>query len=224
MTQEHSSAHRAAGLRAALAAVDPSTRLQAALTAGSRPDPAFIAPLLARCASEPDFYVRDMLTWALIQHDHAGVLTQLLPELEAPTAQARSQALHTLSKIGDPRTWSAIRPHHLRDADDDVARAAWRAAAGLVPATDAAALAEELARQFGRGDRDVQLSLSRAFSVLGAAAEGAVERAQQSQDAAVRVHAAATERIMQDPEEGFDAALHEARRVVALRDAPRAEG
>lgn len=228
MTQQHSQANphpdQAAGLRTALAAADPSARLQAALTAGTRPDPAFIEPLLARCATESDFYVRDMLTWALIQHDHAEVLARLFPELNSPIAQARSQALHTLSKIGDPASWPAIRVDHLRDVDDEVARAAWRAAAGLVPAADAAALAAELARQFGRGDRDVQLSLSRAFAVLGPAGDAAVERAQHGGNAEARVHAVATERIMQDPEEGFEAALFEARRAVALRSAPLTEG
>ncbi|MGD9607505.1 MAG: HEAT repeat domain-containing protein, partial [Leucobacter sp.] len=55
----------AALLRAALSADDSSDRLQAALTAGTRPDEAYLEPLLDRCAVEPDFYVRDMLTWAL---------------------------------------------------------------------------------------------------------------------------------------------------------------
>lgn len=54
------------------------------------------------------FYVRDMLTWALIRNDTPTLIEQLLPELGSDVAQARSQALHTLSKIGHPDTWRAI--------------------------------------------------------------------------------------------------------------------
>ena len=154
------------GLAAALASPDSSTRLAAALRAGSRPDPDQIDPLLAQCAIEPDFYVRDMLTWALLQHDRTVVRERVLAELDSATPQARSQALHTLSKIGDPATYPAITRDLLFDADDDVARAAWRTAAGLVPAPGAAALAEDLATQFGRGERAVLLSLSRALVML----------------------------------------------------------
>ncbi|MEU1458817.1 HEAT repeat domain-containing protein [Streptomyces avermitilis] len=42
-----------------------STRLQAALAVGTAPDPQFIDKLIERCAIEPEFYVREMLTWAL---------------------------------------------------------------------------------------------------------------------------------------------------------------
>lgn len=211
-------------LRDALMAASPSERLQTALTAGTRPDPSFVDALVERCAAEPDFFVRDMLTWALTRHDPSMVVTRLLPELRSETAQARSQALHTLSKIGDTATWSAISTDLLLDPDDEVARAAWRAAAGLVPADRAAGLAETLSTQFGRGDRDVQLSLSRAFAELGSAADGAVERAGSHADEDIRAHAIATARIMEDPDEGFEAAMHEARKVAALRGAPQAEG
>jgi hypothetical protein len=50
---------------AALAAGDASTRLKAVLAIGSSAQPALLDTLVARCAVEPDFYVRDMLTWAL---------------------------------------------------------------------------------------------------------------------------------------------------------------
>lgn len=42
----------------------------------------------------------------------------LSAELRSERAQARSQALHTFSKIKDPRTWPAITRSLLRDADD----------------------------------------------------------------------------------------------------------
>ncbi|MBV1850541.1 HEAT repeat domain-containing protein [Catellatospora tritici] len=207
-------------LRAALAAPAASVRLQAALTAGTRPHAEHVEPLVERCAVEPDFFVRDMLTWALTRHEAAPTVDRLLIELKSATPQARSQALHTLSKIGARRVWSAITSELLRDSDDEVARVAWRTAAGLVPPGSEARLAEELSTQFNRGDRDVRLSLSRAFATLGEAALPVVERAKAARDPGVRAHAMATERIMRDPEEGFDAAIAQAQRTLALLGAP----
>jgi hypothetical protein len=141
---------------------------------------------------------------------------RLLAELASAQAQARSQALHTLSKIGDPSTWPAITPSLLRDADDEVARSAWRAAVALVPEWDKAGLAAELATQFGRGDRTVRLSLSRALVALGSVIEPVVQAAGEKADPDVREHALATERLLRDPDIGFDQAVDEANRIVAL--------
>ncbi|WP_200940529.1 HEAT repeat domain-containing protein [Cellulomonas sp. Leaf334] len=211
-------------LRSALSAQAPSTRLQAALAAGSAPAVEDVEVLVERCAIEPDFYVRDMLTWALVRNDTATVVERLLPELGSDVAQARAQALHTLSKIGDPDTWPAITPALLLDDDDEVARTAWRTAAGLVPVGAEAALAETLSTQLDRGGREVQLSLSRALVALGEGAAAVVERATSDPDPGVSAHAVATVRLMEDPDEGFDAAIFEARRVVALRAAPDVTG
>jgi hypothetical protein len=41
-----------------------SVRLRAALAVGTTPDPRFVDKLIERCAIEPEFHVRDMLTWA----------------------------------------------------------------------------------------------------------------------------------------------------------------
>ena len=123
----------AAPLRTAFRQPEPSARLQAALAAGTCPNPDDIDVLIERCADEPDFYVRDMLTWSLTRHPPALTVPRLLPNSAARSAQARSQALHTLSKIGDPIAWSAVTTALLHDADENVARSAWRAAAVLVP-------------------------------------------------------------------------------------------
>lgn len=210
----------APGLQDALSAPDASTRLRAALAAGSTPIPAQVDVLVERCAVEPDFYVRDMLTWALTRHDTSAVVERVLPELASDVPQARAQALHTLSKIGRPDTWAAITPALLRDDDDEVARTAWRTAAGLVPAGEEAALASALVTHLGRGGRDVQLSLSRVLVELGDAATAAVEAAASHPDPDVRAHALATARLIDDPGAGFDGAIADARRVVALRAAP----
>lgn len=200
----------------ALGAGNSSTRLQAALAAGTRPDPGLAGALVARCAVEPDFFVRDMLTWALTRLPVEVIVPRLVAELGSGRAQARSQALHTLSKIGDRTTWSAITRALLHDPDDEVARSAWRAAVVLAPPGEHAHLAENLAAQLGRGDRTVQLSLSRALVALGDAAEPALRPGLASPDPAVRAHARATERLLHDPDAGFDLAVDEAKRIVAL--------
>ena len=203
-------------LAAALAADDESTRLRAALAAGSRAEPALLDTLVARCAIEADFFVRDMLTWALTRFPREVTVPRLLAELRSEQVQARSQALHTLSKIGDGSAWPAITRSLLRDSDDSVATSAWRAAVVLVPADQKAGLAEELAAQLGRGDRGTQLSLSRALVSLGeGAVEPALQRAKTSDDPDVRAHADATERLLRDPSAGFQHAVNQVKRLLA---------
>lgn len=208
---------RGAHLIAALAAGDGSTRLKAALAIGSSPEPDLIDALVARCAIEPDFYVRDMLTWALTRFPSEITVPKLLAELRSERAQARSQALHSLSKIKDAGAWPAITRSLLRDSDDEVARSAWRAAVVLVPAGQEKDLAEELAVQLGRGNREVQLSLSRALVALGEAAiEPALKKAMTSDDLDVRAHASATERLLHNPDAAFELDVDQAKRIFAL--------
>lgn len=209
-----------------LSSDEPSVRLKAALAVGSRPDAGSLETLVERCAVEPDFYVRDMLSWALTRLPVDAVLPRVRRELDSGRAQARSQALHTLSKIGDGRAWEWITRDLLRDADDEVARTAWRVAVVLAPDAERPGLAAELARQLGRGDRDVRLSLSRAFTDLGDVSGPVLERAAASPDQAVAEHARVTELLRQNPELGFDAAVHDAKRIAALGPdgADRADG
>lgn len=223
MTDTNIETDAARRLDTALQAESASTRLQAALTAGTHPRPEYIRVLIAQCRIEPDFSVRDMLTWALTRHDREATVDLLLPELGSATPQARSQALHSLSKIRDPRAWPAITTSLLTDDNAEVARAAWRTAAGLAPDEEKGRLAEVLATQFARGDHDLQRSLSRAFAMLGAPATAAVENAATYPAPEVRIHAIATAHVMDNPDDGFEAAVAEARRVVALRAAPRIE-
>ncbi|MFF7359234.1 HEAT repeat domain-containing protein [Streptomyces filipinensis] len=200
----------------ALGAQDASVRLQAALAVGSNPDPGFLETLVERCAVEPDFFVRDMLSWALTRLPPEITLSRIRQELGSERTQARSQALHTLSKIGDGSAWAWITRDMLRDADDEVARTAWRVAVALVPEDVKRDLAGELVMQLGRGDREVRLSLSRALVDLGDVSTPALEQAAAHPDPVVAAHARATELLRQNPETGFDAALDEAKRVVTL--------
>jgi HEAT repeat protein len=200
----------------ALADGRSSVRLRAALAAGTAPDPRFVGPLVERCAVEPEFFVRDTLTWALTRHPVSLTLPGLLRELRSKRAQARSQALHTLSKIGDRRAWPAITRELLSDADDEVARCAWRTAVVLVPEGEEAALAAVLVTQLGRGGRETRLSLSRALVALDEAVLPALRVASADPDPRTRTHALATEGLLRDPESGFEFAVEEAKRIMAL--------
>lgn len=201
----------------ALGASNPQQRLQAAMAVGTRAEARDLDVLIARCRVEPDFFVRDMLTWSLTRHRSEVVVPRLIAELDSPRRQARSQALHTLSKIGDAATWSAITPALLQDEDDEVARSAWRAAVAIVPPGAEPELATLLATQLGRGDQEVQRSLSRALIALGEVILPQLSEAAASDRAEVRAHALATERLLQDPDAAFTLDVDEAIRIIALR-------
>jgi HEAT repeat protein len=202
----------------ALTAGDPSTRLKAALAIGSSPEQGLVDTLVAQCAVEPDFYVRDMLTWALTRFPSEITLPKLRAELLSERPQARSQALHTLSKLRDSSAWPAISRSLLRDTDDEVAKSAWRAAVVLVPDGQENDLAEELIGQLGRGNREVQLSLSRALVALGEPVVAPVLlRVMKSSDPGVLAHARATERLLQDPDAAFDFSVGQVNRIFAPR-------
>ncbi|MFC8102423.1 HEAT repeat domain-containing protein [Streptomyces sp. NPDC057363] len=193
-----------------------SVRLRTAMAVGTAPDARYVGRLVERCASEPDFQVREMLTWALTRHPASTTVPRLIDEVRSERARARGQALHTLSKIGDRRAWPAITRALLADADDEVARSAWRAAVVLVPGGEEGELADALATQLGRGGRDTRLSLSRALIALGEVILPTLRAAMTDADPQVRAHAIATERLLRDPDAGFGFAIDEAKRVVAL--------
>ena len=150
-----------ATLQTLLASPDQSVRLKAALAAGTYPDPEYIEILIAQCTHEPDFFVRDTLSWALMRHDVKKVVKRLETELQSSNPQAKSQAIHTLSKIGDNANYSLITDEMLFDADDFIASTAWRVASVLVPDDQKPDLVKKLITQLGRGDSDTQFGLTR---------------------------------------------------------------
>ncbi|MFF4244756.1 HEAT repeat domain-containing protein [Streptomyces sp. NPDC001822] len=222
LPEEDSDTSRALG---GLDSDSSSTRLRAALAVGTAPDPRSVGALVERCAVEPEFLVRDMLTWALTRHSPSTTVPRLIAELRSERPQARSQALHTLSKIGDRRAWPAITRALLADPDDEVARSAWRAAVVLVPEGQEEGLAEILSTQLGRGGHETRRSLSRALVALGEVAVPALRAATEATDAepGAREHAIATERLYRDPEAGFTFAIEEAKRIMVL-GRPEQEG
>ena len=156
-----------ATLKAHLQSPDQSVRLKAALAAGTFPKPEYIDVLVEQCAVESDFFVRDTLTWALMRNEVSKVVNRLKPELSTENPQAKSQALHTLTKIGDKQYYPLITHEHLFDSNDKVAVTAWRAASVLVPEDEKATLTSILLTQLGRGDSDVQFDLTRFLCALG---------------------------------------------------------
>ena len=86
--QPHLCTSPADRLCALLGDTQPSVRLQAALSAGMHPDADFIEILVNQSAVDPDFYVRDMVTWALTRHPAALVVPWLLDQLRSEVAQA----------------------------------------------------------------------------------------------------------------------------------------
>ena len=168
---------------------DQSVRLKAALAAGTYPDLEHIEVLIRQCASEADFFVRDTLSWALMRQERPTVVQCLIPELKSVNPQSRSQALHTLSKIGDKENYSLITTELLLDADDFVASTAWRSASVLVPDADKPALVEILISQLGRGESDTQFGLTRFLCAIGQPIVTPLTLAAQSQDEVVRTHA-----------------------------------
>jgi HEAT repeat protein len=166
-----------------------SVRLKAALAAGTYPNLDHIEVLIRQCASETDFFVRDTLSWALMRQDRPTVVQRLIPELKSANPQSRSQALHTLSKIGDQNNYSLITTELLLDADDFVASTAWRSASVLVPDAVKPALIEILISQLGRGDSDTQFGLTRFLCAIGEPIVAPLMHAAQSADETVRTQA-----------------------------------
>jgi thioredoxin-like negative regulator of GroEL len=178
-----------ATLQELLNSSNQSVRLKAALAAGTYPNPDQIEILILQCANESDFFVRDTLSWALMRHDQKSVIEQLKIELESENPQARSQALHTLSKIGNKENYELITRDLLLDPDDFVASTAWRSASVLVSDNDKQALVELLISQLGRGDSDIQFGLTRFLCAIGQPIVAPLTQAAQSLDEIVRTHA-----------------------------------
>jgi HEAT repeat protein len=178
-----------ATLEELLKSPDQSVRLKAALAAGTYPETQHIEVLIRQCSNESDFFVRDTLSWALMRQDREAVVQRLIPELKSTNPQSRSQALHTLSKIGDKENYVLITRDLLLDSDDFVASTAWRSASVLVPDADKPALVEVLISQLGRGDSDTQFGLTRFLCAIGEPIVVPLMQAAQSADETVRTQA-----------------------------------
>ena len=178
-----------ATLQELLESSDQSVRLKAALAAGTYPEPEYIDILVTQCAHEPDFFVRDTLSWALMRNDIPAVVERLKIELQSKNALAKSQAIHTFSKIGDKQNYALITKDMMHDSDDLVATTAWRAASVLVPDTEKPSLVNILVTQLGRGDSDTQFALTRFLCAIGEEIVPPLMDAAKSENEVVRTQA-----------------------------------
>ena len=165
---------------------DENVRLRAALELGLSADPDAGAVLVARLGEESDPGVKEMITWAAVQHaEQAG--GALLVQLYHAEPAVRAQAAHVLSKIGGPAIVSPILPV-LADEDPLVAVKACRAAA----ATGSPEVVPALVSRLGRGDAGMRDALTDALVVLAEWTVAPLVEALADPDPVVRIHAADT--------------------------------
>jgi HEAT repeat protein len=140
--------------------------------------------LLARVGHEPDFYVREDITWALVRMGEAAI-EPLIGLLADESAAVRHHAAHTLGKINDPRAVEALMSA-LQDSDPMVAA---RAAGSLKVIGDARAI-PALAGVLGHAHRETQTAITEALEQFGAKAVPFVLKAMTDARWQVREHAA----------------------------------
>lgn len=167
-----------------LANPDKDVRQAAAIALGELADDCTAETLARRLWDEPDFYVRETLTWALTQVAPPA-RPAVVDALSDPRPEARTQALHVLSKFADPEVVPDILPL-LRDESESVAeKARW----ALSRIGDPRAV-PELARLLGHGDLETRNGLTTTLAAFAAHAVPSTTEALSSTDAAVRQHAA----------------------------------
>lgn len=162
---------------------DESIRQRAALALGSLVTADLAPQLAAMLWAEPDFFVRETLTWVLVRVGDAA-LPHALAALGDERAQVRFDAVHLIGKIGDAAALPAVLPV-TADADDDVAA---KARFVLTRLGDPAAI-PALTAYLGRGGDDRRTELTRDLATFGAAAVPHLEEALGHDDEEVRRHA-----------------------------------
>ena len=189
-------------LRAALHE-NPSVRQEAAIRLGTLADASTAGELVALLVSEPDFFVRESLTWAVVRRADAA-LPHLLAALEGQDP-SRVQVLHALSKIQDASAVTAILPL-ADDPDPAVAAKAWWA----LGRTGAAEAVPALMAHLGDPDEARRHELTRALEQLGAPAVPALADRLRAGDPVERRHAAEVLTVIGDPDarSAADALIH----------------
>ncbi|WP_130011677.1 HEAT repeat domain-containing protein [Serinicoccus sediminis] len=178
--------------RRAVYDVDPTVRQEAAVHLGTYGDESLTPELVALLVAEPDLFVRETLTWAVVRRPEAA-LPHLVDALTG-APEARVQVLHALSKIQAPDAVPHILPF-ADDADQRVAMKAWWA----LGRTGTPEAAPALLPHLGRGDEERRRELARAFEQLGDPGVPGLAEAVADGDEAVRRHAAQTLVLVGDP-------------------------
>lgn len=164
-----------------LADPDKNARLRAVMALGQLADASALPAMFARLRLEPDFFVRDNLSWAIASCGAVAV-EPLIALLEDAQPAVRYQAAHALSKLRDARAVDALVAR-LHDDDADVAQ---KAVFALGRIGDARAL-PALVAQIGTGSREMRTRREETLEAFGASAVPHVAALLSHADTAVRV-------------------------------------
>ena len=172
---------------------DKNTRANAAVELGKLDDSSTADLLVEALATEPDFFVREYLTWSIVRMADAAT-PLLIRMLTDARPQARHGAAHTLGKIADPCATGALIATLQDDDPAIVSKAAF--ALGAIGAVESVAAVVDL---LGGADRELQSTLVTVLERFGAHAVPAVAAALTHADAGVRAHAAEILGVIADP-------------------------
>lgn len=166
---------------------DPSVRQRAALWLGTHADETVADDLVRLLVTEPDFYVRETLTWAVVTRHTSTypLLVEALRDASLAEGAGRVQVLHALSKIRRPESVAEILPL-ADDEDDAVAAKAWWALGRIGTPGAVAALVDAL----GVEEEFRRRELTRALEQAGEAAVEGLSGRLSDPDSSVRRHAA----------------------------------
>lgn len=171
-------------LREQLRHPDSNLRSQAALSLGKLDDSDALKLLIDALCTEPNLYVREDMTWAIVRKGDAALLP-LIDLLRDPNPAARHHAAHVLGKIGDARAVEALI-RALHDSDDSVVL---KVVFALGQIADSRAI-PALMGVLGHENADVQSTLATVLEGFGAAAVPALAQALTHQRWPVREQAA----------------------------------
>ncbi|GCB51564.1 FOG: HEAT repeat [Streptomyces sp. NL15-2K] len=160
-------------------------RNTAALAIGSQFESGYANELVEALWTEPDFFVRETMTWAVTRLEEAtrpAVLAAIEPDR---SPEVRVQALHVVSKFANPETVDAVLPY-ITDPDEAVARKA-RWALGRIREPRAVPHLVALLGDHGLEERN---ALTDDVAAFGSAAVPSLVEALRSDDQVVRRHAA----------------------------------
>ncbi len=132
---------------------DKNVRSKAAVSIGKLDDTASVNILLNALVTEPDMYVREDITWALVRVKEAA-LQPLIQLLDDANPSTRHLATHVLGKIGGQEVVDSLI-HTLYDTEPMVIS---KAAFGLAQVGDERAI-PTLVSLVGHENRDVQTML-----------------------------------------------------------------
>lgn len=164
---------------------DKNVRYEAAMAVGTRCETECADPLVNALWTEPDFFVRETMTWAVLRLEEDTRLAVLAAVATDQSPDVRTRALHVLSKFANPETVDAVLAH-INDPDAVVARKArWALSRIREPRA-----VPHLVALLGEHEAEERNALTDDVAAFGSAAIEFLVEALASDVAAVRLHAA----------------------------------